>query len=73
MSAHTPTRPRPSPLPASAALALCWYCDAAADRIDPPGWVTVGLSREPGLTYTAGICPACLAARHGPPTSRRTN
>jgi hypothetical protein len=72
MSALTPTRPRPSPLPASAALALCWYCDAAADRIDPPGWVTVGLSHEPGLTYTAGVCPACLATRHSPPTFRRT-
>lgn len=72
MSALTPARPCPSPLAEPSALALCWYCDAVADRIDPPGWVTVNPSREPGLTYTAGVCPACLAAHHGSRNPRGT-
>jgi hypothetical protein len=66
MSALTPARPRPSPLAEPLALALCWYCNAAAHCTDPPGWVTVNPSREPGLNFTAGICPTCLATHHSP-------
>jgi hypothetical protein len=73
MSALTPARPRPSPLTEPPALALCWYCVTAADRIDPPGWVTINPSREPGLSYTAGVCPACLATHHSSPYPHGTS
>ncbi|HVK15752.1 MAG TPA: hypothetical protein VM533_02320 [Fimbriiglobus sp.] len=73
MSARTPAIPRPSPFAQPAGLALCWYCDATADRIDPPGWVTVNPSPGPELTYATGICPACLVAYHSSPYSRGTS
>jgi hypothetical protein len=81
MSAQTPARPLPSPLAEvpwtdraagepTPALALCWHCGATSDRLDPPGWVTVSPAHEPGVAYTSGVCPACLADRYTFPWSR---